>query len=67
MAQLTDQAYLPRTCTACGGEGEYIVGDWRQGYPKGRCRVCRGTGRMVRDRATGKWTSAPKGARDPRH
>lgn len=40
----TDDAEID--CTACDGDGWYYIGDWSQGYPKGRCRVCNGTGRM---------------------
>lgn len=31
-------------CTACSGDGWYCTGDWTQGYPKGKCVVCKGTG-----------------------
>jgi hypothetical protein len=31
-------------CTACSGDGWYCTGDWAQGYPKGKCVVCKGSG-----------------------
>jgi hypothetical protein len=49
------------TCTACGGLGWYYVGDWSQGYPKGRCKVCRGAKRIVpHPHQAGRWLPAPR-------
>lgn len=45
-------------CSACEGDGWYYVGDWSQGYPKGKCRVCKGSGQMKKDRRTGQWVAA---------
>lgn len=44
-------------CSACEGNGWYYIGDWSQGYPKGKCQVCKGSGRMERG-PDGRWGPA---------
>lgn len=51
-----------RRCSACEGHGYEIKGDWSQGYPKGRCVVCKGTGQMEPGLMRGEWHPA-KGAK----